>query len=92
MPPRSLAEDGEEEDVDRGWAWVVAGAATLSLFLILGLATTFSVYFVVFLEAFQEGKGFTAWIGSINYGMLCAVGKSSNQLHHGSVLSVSRYI
>lgn len=64
----------QHPDVDTGWAFLVAIAAGLCHFLTLGFAMAFSSFYVIFLEVFNESKGLTAWIGSINYGMMCAVG------------------
>ena len=40
-----------------------------------GVAFSFGVFFVEFLLTFDEGKGITAWIGSINTGLLFGAGK-----------------
>lgn len=60
--------------VDTGWAWLVAAAACFCLFFTCGFAYSTGVYYVTFLETFQQSKGVTAWISSLNFGVLCAVG------------------
>ena len=35
---------------------------------------TAGVYFVIFLDEFGESRAFTAWIGSLNYAVLCTSG------------------
>ena len=60
--------------VDSKWSWLVCGAAFFSRVLTTGFAYGISVYYVEFLSVFNESKGTTAWISSLNYGVLCAIG------------------
>ena len=61
--------------MDRGWSWVVCGAAYFTHMLTIGFTYGIGVYYVEFLSVFNENKGFTALIPSINLGMLCGIGR-----------------
>ncbi len=60
---------------DGGYGWVVLTASFMLQAISGGIAFSVGVFFVEFLEAFDEGKGVTAWIGAINTGLLFGAGK-----------------
>ena len=61
---------------DGGYGWVVVVASFLLQTVSGGIAFSVAVYFVEFLETFKGGKGETAWVGSINTGLLFGAGKA----------------
>lgn len=68
------------EDVDRGWAWVVAACSFLIHVMTYGLAWSTGVYNVIFLEAFGQPKSVTAWAGSLPTAMMYAAGPVASVL------------
>ncbi|XP_064619208.1 monocarboxylate transporter 14-like [Lineus longissimus] len=67
--------DGEApQSIEDCYSWIVMVAALLSHLLMFGICWTVGVYYVIFLEVFQQGKGPTSWIGSINSACLCFIG------------------
>ncbi len=62
---------------DGGYGWVVVTSSFLLQAIGGGVAFSFGVFFVEFLATFAEGKGTTAWIGSINTGLLFGAGRST---------------
>ena len=58
--------------MDRGWSWVICGAAFFVQMLTTGF--TIGVYYVEFLAVFNESNGQTAWISSLKYGIQGAMG------------------
>ena len=62
---------------DGGYGWVIVMSSFLLQAVGGGVAFSFGVFFVEFLLAFNQGKGTTAWIGSINTGLLFGAGKTN---------------
>lgn len=54
---------------------MVALASFFCHFIALGFAYSTGVYYVVFLDVFGKGKAITALISSLNFGVLCGIGK-----------------
>lgn len=72
MPPAGpgpLALDG-------GWGWVVVACSFLALLLGYGSPQTVGVLYPEWLLAFGEGKGMTAWVGSLVAGVGLIVGEA----------------
>ena len=61
--------------MDGGWSWIVCAAAFITHTLTVGFSYAIGVYYVEFLTVFNESKGTTAWISSLNYGCLCGIGE-----------------
>ena len=61
--------------MDSGWSWIVCAAAFITHTLTIGFSYAIGVYYVEFLTVFNESKGTTAWISSLNYGFLCGIGE-----------------
>ncbi|XP_014678397.1 PREDICTED: monocarboxylate transporter 3-like [Priapulus caudatus] len=59
---------------DQGWAWLVLFAAMLNQILTLGFSFVLSAYYVSWMNAFGANRSVTAWVGSVNTGMLYLVG------------------
>ena len=70
-----LSDHVPRSGVDGAWSWVVAVAASLCLVMLAGVSLTAGMFHVVFLEAFNEGQGYTALITSLNFGCVMAAGK-----------------
>ena len=61
--------------MDGGWSWVVCGASFIVNVLTTGFSYAIGVYYVEFLTVFNESKGTTALLSSLNFGALCGVGE-----------------
>ena len=80
---RRRKKEQKEEEEERGGGYgcgcyypaVVVATAFIAHFLTSGMAFSVGVYYVTFLEVFGGGSGLTAWIGSLNFGSLCAAGE-----------------
>ncbi|KAL1455086.1 hypothetical protein WDU94_009205, partial [Cyamophila willieti] len=80
-------DDAQEDDVlsyceyneippppDGGYGWVIVIASFLCNMIVDGIAYTFGVFLNEFVRAFDEGKGKTAWVGSLLSGMYLSCG------------------
>lgn len=65
---------------DHGWAWMVLLASFIINAVILGVTNSFSVYYTVFLFVFKQSKSDTAWIGSIQLGLMFFIGPLASKL------------
>lgn len=81
-------EDGQDDDVlsyceyneippppDGGYGWVIVIASFLCNMIVDGIAYTFGVFLGEFVRYFGEGKGKTAWVGSLLSGMYLSCGE-----------------
>ncbi|XP_067013659.2 monocarboxylate transporter 14 isoform X2 [Anabrus simplex] len=59
---------------DGGYGWVIVFASFLCNMIVDGIAYTFGVFLGEFVEFFGEGKGKTAWVGSLLSGMYLSAG------------------
>ncbi|KAM4624544.1 monocarboxylate transporter 9-like [Polymixia lowei] len=55
--------------LDGGWGWVVVAAGFMAQFLAYGSPQSVGVLYPEWLHIFQEGKGMTAWVGSLAVGV-----------------------
>ncbi|XP_035518818.1 monocarboxylate transporter 9-like [Morone saxatilis] len=55
--------------LDEGWAWVIVVASFMAQLLAYGSPQSVGVLYPEWLHAFQEGKGMTAWVGSLVAGV-----------------------
>ncbi|KAM3913112.1 monocarboxylate transporter 9 [Leptodactylus fuscus] len=68
---------------DGGWGWVIVVASFFIQFLCYGSPLAVGVLYVEWLDVFDEGKGKTAWVGSLAAGVgllaspLCSASVSS---------------
>lgn len=60
---------------DGGYGWVIVIASFLCNMIVDGIAYTFGVFLGEFVRYFGEGKGKTAWVGSLLSGMYLSCGK-----------------
>lgn len=61
---------------DGGYGWVVVFASFMCNMIVDGIAYTFGVFLEKFVVYFGEGKGKTAWVGSLLSGVYLSAGKS----------------
>lgn len=54
---------------DGGWGWVIVVASFMALLLGYGSPQSVGVLYPEWLDAFQESKGMTAWVGSLVSGV-----------------------
>ncbi|VVC31577.1 Hypothetical protein CINCED_3A004850 [Cinara cedri] len=59
---------------DGGYGWVIVFASFMCNMVVDGIAYTFGVFLSEFVNYYQEGKGKTAWVGSLLSGMYLSVG------------------
>uniref|UniRef100_H2ZXI5 Monocarboxylate transporter 9 n=2 Tax=Latimeria chalumnae TaxID=7897 RepID=H2ZXI5_LATCH len=57
------------EALDGGWGWVIVFVSFLAQFLAYGSPFAVGVLYPEWLEMFGEGKGMTAWVGSLAGGV-----------------------
>ncbi|KAM9559478.1 monocarboxylate transporter 9-like isoform 1-T8 [Salvelinus alpinus] len=55
--------------LDGGWGWVIIVACFMAQFLAYGSPQSVGILYPEWLHAFQEGKGMTAWVGSLVSGV-----------------------
>ena len=60
---------------DGGYGWVVVGASFFVNFVVNGLGFVFGIFFLEFLDYYDEGKEKTSWVGSVLNGMYLAMGE-----------------
>ncbi|XP_023931675.1 monocarboxylate transporter 14-like, partial [Lingula anatina] len=72
---RKTARDSSHcDDVDKGWAWVVMAAGSLSIFLTNGMSYSVGVMYLPMLETFKEGEAITSMVGSVFMGLSMLTG------------------
>ncbi len=76
----------KSQDVDRGWAWCVLAASFMIHIMTYGMAWTTGVYNVIFLEAFNQPKGITAWAGALPTAVMYGIGKHTFYIIHDVVI------
>lgn len=59
---------------DGGYGWVVVFASFMCNMIVDGIAYTFGIFLEEFVRYFGEGKGKTAWAGSLLSGMYLSAG------------------
>nr|XP_012374200.1 monocarboxylate transporter 9 isoform X3 [Dasypus novemcinctus] len=61
---------------DGGWGWVIVFVSFVTQFLCYGSPLAVGVLYIEWLDAFGEGKGKTAWVGSLasGVGLLASLG------------------
>lgn len=65
---------------DGGWGWMVV-LASFSIHIVTdGITYSFGMFYLKFLDYFNEGKGYTAWIASILVGVTLCSGPISSSL------------
>jgi len=64
---------------DGGYGWVVVFASFMCNMIVDGIAYTFGVFLGEFVKYFGEGKGKTAWVGSLLSGMYLSAGKTMKE-------------
>lgn len=62
-----------------GWGWVIVLSSFFTQFLCYGSPLAVGVLYVEWLDLFGEGKGKTAWVGSLASGVGLLASKSSLQ-------------
>lgn len=58
-----------EKALDGGWGWVIVASAFMAQFVAFGSPQSVGVLYPEWLSTFQEGKGMTAWVGSVVSGV-----------------------
>ncbi len=62
---------------DGGWGWMVVLGSFLIHVIADGVAYSFGIFYIEFLEHFRAGRGPTGWIGSLMVGITWGSGKAS---------------
>ena len=63
--------------LDGPFSWLVCVSSFLCNVVLAGVCFTPGIYYVMFLEAFNEGKGFTGLTTSVYFGSQAAAGEYS---------------
>ncbi|ELU15285.1 hypothetical protein CAPTEDRAFT_171191 [Capitella teleta] len=66
--------------LDGGWGWIVLFASFLNSVILDGVCFSFGIFFLEYLDHFQENKGKTAWIGSVLNGTYMIMGPIAGAL------------
>ena len=66
---------------DGGWGWLIVAASMVNHIIVDGIAFTFGVFYLEFLNYFKESKGKTALVGSLLAGVYLCTGKSFICMH-----------
>lgn len=70
---------------DGGYGWVIVFASFMCNMVVDGIAYTFGIFLGAFVNHFKEGKGKTAWVGSLLSGMYLSAGKLLIYLFHNKL-------
>lgn len=73
----SICDFGIPQPPDGGYGWVIVFASFMCNMIVDGIAYTFGVFLTDLAEYFGEGKGTTAWVGSLLSGMYLCAGESA---------------
>lgn len=57
--------DGGEDSPDGGWGWVLVVAMFVSMSLVFGLMRSLGIFFMEFVQYFEESAQAISWISSI---------------------------
>ncbi|XP_061420429.1 monocarboxylate transporter 13-like isoform X2 [Lethenteron reissneri] len=74
LEQRTMGARRLENPPDGGWGWVVVASCFMSTSLTHGVQKSFGVFFVEFIDYFDESRSRTAWINSIMYGVSLFIG------------------
>lgn len=55
--------------LDGGWGWAIVAASFMAQLLAYGSPQSVGVLYPEWLQAFRQGKGMTAWVGSLVAGV-----------------------
>lgn len=64
-----MSLQSSKKAMDGGWGWVIVVASFIALLLAYGSPQSVGVLYPEWLNAFQESKGMTAWVGSLVSGV-----------------------
>ncbi|KAM9335567.1 monocarboxylate transporter 13 [Symphorus nematophorus] len=65
LKPKAESQSDKAEGPDGGWGWVLVGALFVSTSLVYGLLRSLGVFFVEFVQYFDESAQAISWISSI---------------------------
>lgn len=65
VEPRDANKDPEAQGPDGGWGWVLVGALFVCNSLVFGLMRSSGIFFVEFVQYFDESAQAISWISSI---------------------------
>lgn len=66
---------------DGGWGWVIVVVSFFTQFLCYGSPLAVGVLYLEWLDAFGEGKGKTAWVGSLANGIGLLASKCRSSIY-----------
>lgn len=64
LEPKAESRSDEAEGPDGGWGWVLVGALFVSTSLVFGLMRSLGIFFVEFVQYFEESAQAISWISS----------------------------
>lgn len=74
MAPSTQVQDG-------GWGWAIVAASFMAQFLSYGSSQSVGVLYPEWLQTFKQGKGLTAWVGSV----VAGVGLIASKWPHAAI-------
>lgn len=86
MPTDKKNKKRDEQDLlpippDGGWGWVVVFGSFMIHVIADGVAYSFGIFYIEFLDYFKGGRGETGWIGSLMVGITWGSGKFTSKGH-----------
>ena len=80
----------DNTNIDGKWAWLVLVSAFLVHIMTFGMAWSTGVYYVIFVDVFDQQKSVTAWACALPTAMMYAIGKFNfSPFSFPSVLALS---
>lgn len=70
LEPKAENRSHEAEGPDGGWGWVLVGALFVTNSLVFGLMRSLGIFFVEFVQYFEESAQAISWISSIGLAAL----------------------
>ena len=66
---------GPSTPPDGGYGWIVLGASFFINFVLDGVCFSFGIFFLEFLDHYDQGKETTSWVGSVLNGVYLTIGE-----------------
>ena len=62
---------------DGGYGWVICAASFMASLILDGVCFSFGIFYMEFLDYYQESKAKTSWVGSVLNGMYLSMGEAN---------------
>lgn len=78
--PEAVSRSDEAQGPDGGWGWVLVCALFVTNSLVFGLMRSLGIFFVEFVQYFEESAQAISWISSIGLAALQFFSESSGSV------------